>query len=152
MGNSIDGSRGFTTHPKCEFHSLKSKYYLVVIFPLFEKNLALIIFDIVNESAGDTDAVIQSSDGVIFHLHWKYLRMNPRFVRDIAKDSSSNETQETMALDEPSDVLEILFQFIYPRRHPSLEDTDFETLAAVAEAVEKYQVFSAMNLCALRLE
>ena len=78
--------------------------------------------------------------------------MNPGFVRDIAKDSSSNETQETMALDEPSDVLEILFQFIYPRRHPSLEDTDFETLAAVAEAVEKYQVFSAMNLCALRLE
>jgi hypothetical protein len=116
------------------------------------RTLALIVFDIVNESAGNTDAVIQSSDGMIFHLHWKYLRVNPGFVRDIAKGPPSNEKQEMMVFDEPSNVLEILFQFIYPRRHPSLEDTDFETLAAVAEAVEKYQVFSAMNLCVLRLE
>lgn len=78
--------------------------------------------------------------------------MNPGFVCDIPEGSQPNEKQETMVLDEPSDVLEILFQFIYPRRHPSLEDIDFETLAAVAEAVEKYQVFSAMNLCAVRLE
>ena len=123
------------------------------IYPrYFRRTLALIIFDVVNESAGDTDAVIQSSDGVIFHLHWKYLRVSPGFVRDIAKGPPSNEKQEMMALDEPSNILEILFQFIYPRRHPSLEDTDFETLAAVAEAVEKYQVFSAMNFCALHLE
>ena len=75
--------------------------------------------------------------------------MNPGFVRDIANGSKK---KETMNLDEASDVLEILFQFVYPRRHPTLEDTEFETLLAVAEAVEKYQVFSAMNLCAVRLE
>jgi hypothetical protein len=34
--------------------------------------------------------------------------MNPGFVRDIAKGSPSNEKQETIALDEPSDVLEII--------------------------------------------
>ena len=78
--------------------------------------------------------------------------MNPGFVRNIADGSQPNEKKEMMNLDEPSDVLEILFQFVYPRRHPSLEDTDFETLAVVAEAAEKYQVFSAMNVCPLRLE
>jgi len=147
MSDSADGSRNFTIHPNCEFWSLKSRYPRHL-----RGTVALIIFDIVNESAGDTDAVIQSSDGVIFHLHWKYLQGNPGFVRDIAKGSPPNEKQETMALDEPSNVLEILFQFIYPRRHPSLEDTDFETLTAVAEAAEKYELFSAMNVCALRLE
>jgi hypothetical protein len=36
---------------------------------------------------------------------------------------------------------------MYPRNHPDLEDVPFEDLAAVAEAVEKYQVFPAMNIC-----
>ncbi|KIM44435.1 hypothetical protein M413DRAFT_24933 [Hebeloma cylindrosporum] len=139
MSDSADGSRTLTTHPECEYYSLEPQTF------------TLIIFDI-DESAKDTDVIIQSSDGVIFNLHWKYLQLYPGFVRDVDDGSQPNEEKEKMDLDEPSDVLEILFQFVYPKRHPSLEDIDFETLAAVAEAVEKYQVFSAMNLCALRLE
>lgn len=48
-------------------------------------------------------------------------------------------------------MLEILFEFIYPRKHPTLKDLEFETLAAVAEAAEKYEVFSAMSMCDVRM-
>jgi hypothetical protein len=58
---------------------------------------------------------------------------------------------EEVELTETSDVLEILFQFIYPRKHPSLVNIKFSMLAGVAEAAEKYQVFSAMNICEIRM-
>jgi len=41
---------------------------------------------------------------------------------------------------------------VYPRRHPNLENLEFKTLAPLAEAVEKYEVFSAMTICELRLK
>jgi len=48
-------------------------------------------------------------------------------------------------------VLEILFQFVYPRIHPDLRENDFETVTGVAEASEKYHVYAAMNICQLRI-
>jgi len=58
---------------------------------------------------------------------------------------------EITHLTEPSEVLEILFQFIYPRRHPDIEELEFPLLAAVAEAAEKYEVFSGMSECKTRM-
>ena len=58
---------------------------------------------------------------------------------------------EITHLTEPSEVLEILFQFIYPRRHPEIEELEFPLLAAVAEAAEKYEVFSGMSECKTRM-
>jgi len=54
-------------------------------------------------------------------------------------------------LTEPANVLEILFAFLYPKAHPDLRREDFEVLAAVAEAVGKYGVFSAAEICNERL-
>lgn len=55
-------------------------------------------------------------------------------------------------LTEPAKILRVCFDFVYPKRHPDLKDIeDFETLAAIAEAVGKYQIFSAMNTCNTRL-
>jgi hypothetical protein len=48
-------------------------------------------------------------------------------------------------------VLELLFQFIYPSRHPGLSDLKFCTLAMITEAAEKYEVFAAMNICEVRM-
>jgi hypothetical protein len=58
---------------------------------------------------------------------------------------------EPVRLSEPASVLEVLFAFMYPQNHPDLEDVPFEELAAVAEAVEKYQIFPAMNTCKVRM-
>jgi len=54
-------------------------------------------------------------------------------------------------LTEHSETLELLFQFIYPKRHPDLETTPIEILAPLAEAAEKYEVFSALNMCKVRM-
>jgi len=65
------------------------------------------------------------------------------------QDSANGSTaaEKILRFDEPSGILEIVFQFVYPRRQPSLKDLDFQTIAAIADAVEKYKVFAAMNLC-----
>jgi len=38
---------------------------------------------------------------------------------------------------------------MYRQPQPDLKDMDFDILAGVAEAAEKYQVFAAISLCKL---
>lgn len=55
-------------------------------------------------------------------------------------------------LSETAQVLELVFQYMYPMRQPDLKKVDYITLVALSETVEKYQVFSAMEICKLRME
>ncbi|KAF8886682.1 hypothetical protein CPB84DRAFT_1684953, partial [Gymnopilus junonius] len=84
-----------------------------------------------------------SSDGMLFHIHHQNLAISTGAF----PGSEFNTQGEIVELTESSKVLEILFQFIYPKKHPKLKDLDFATLMEVVEVVEKYQVFSAMNTC-----
>jgi hypothetical protein len=98
-------------------------------------------------NASDSDVTIQSADGVFFNLHCKNLEVGTG-----AFPGSEFKTHgERVYLTEPAPILEILFQFLYPKKHPDLKDLKFNILAQVAEAVEKYEVFSAMTLCEIRL-
>jgi len=54
-----------------------------------------------------------------------------------------------VTLTETSTTLELLFQYIYRRPQPNLERLNFKDLSSLAEAAEKYQVFSAMEVCRL---
>jgi hypothetical protein len=54
-------------------------------------------------------------------------------------------------LSETSVTLELLFQFVYPQRLPALVGESFSTIAALADAAEKYEVFSAMVVCEFRM-
>jgi hypothetical protein len=85
---------------------------------------------------------------VYFYLHRKNLETNTG-----AFPPAEIETRgETVLLTEDSRVLELLFQFVYPMHHPSLATTPFETLLALAEAAEKYEVYSAMTVCNIRMQ
>ncbi|KAF8967470.1 hypothetical protein BDZ97DRAFT_522906 [Flammula alnicola] len=95
----------------------------------------------------DADVTFQSSDGVTFNLHRKNLEAHTGAFPGAEFDTRGEITH----LTEEARVLEIVFDFVYPRRHSDLEDKDFDTVAAVAEAVEKYEVFSAMYTCQGRL-
>lgn len=64
----------------------------------------------------------------------------------------TQDDSEPVSLPEDSTILELLFQFIYPDRHPDLESTTFDVLKKLAEAAEKYKVFSAMNVCKIRMK
>ncbi len=48
-------------------------------------------------------------------------------------------------------MLEVVFEYIYPKRYSNFRDKDFGLLIGIADAVEKYQVFAAMPLCAIGL-
>jgi len=43
-------------------------------------------------------------------------------------------------------VLDLLLQYMHRQRQPDLGDVDFQTLAELAEAAEKYEVYSAMTV------
>lgn len=98
-------------------------------------------------SAADADVIFQSCDGVFFHIHRKNLEVNTEGFPPAGFDTQNN----IVALSEHSTTLELLFQFVYPARHPYLASVDFETLAKLAEAAEKYQVYPAMNICRIRM-
>ena len=90
---------------------------------------------------------MQSSDGRVFDLHKALLEAYTGAFPGPDVDSKD----EIVYLTETGDVLELLFAFVYPNRHPDLEDVGFEPLAALAEAVGKYEVYSAVNTCNTRL-
>ncbi|KAE9409708.1 hypothetical protein BT96DRAFT_533123 [Gymnopus androsaceus JB14] len=95
----------------------------------------------------DADVVMLSSDCVQFHLHKKYLE----FASGGFPSANTPTNGEIVDLAESSETLEILFQFIYPRQHPTLERMDFESVLKVAEAAEKYEVYAAQSVCQLKL-
>ncbi|KAJ7184746.1 hypothetical protein C8R46DRAFT_1065048 [Mycena filopes] len=99
-------------------------------------------------NAADADVVFESSDGVLFNVHRVNLQTHTEGFppAEIAVDG------QICPLSEGAATLEVLFQFIYPRRHPTLDDMAFADVAALAEAAEKYQVYSAMNICHLRMK
>lgn len=107
---------------------------------------------LVKATGHDSDAdsmivTIRSADNVLFNIHHKNLEVNTGAFPGKEFDARG----EVVHLTERADVLAILFEFIYPRRHPTLEDENFETVAAVAEAIEKYEVFSGMYTSIVRL-
>jgi hypothetical protein len=65
---------------------------------------------------------------------------------------SSSDGDETVELSEPASVLGPLFQFMYPQPQPDLHTLPFPTLAALAEAAEKYMVYAALTVCRMRME
>ncbi|KDR80797.1 hypothetical protein GALMADRAFT_1107674 [Galerina marginata CBS 339.88] len=94
-----------------------------------------------------SDIKIRSSDGIEFDLHRTLLEAYTGAFPGPELDTGG----EVLQLTETGNVLKILFEFVYPQRHPDLEDKDFDLIAAVAEAVGKYEVYSAINTCNTRM-
>jgi hypothetical protein len=102
--------------------------------------LILVCFD-------DSDITIQSSDGVVFRLHQANLKISMG-----SWEFAEAKRDEVVQLPEKSVILDLLFQFCYPERHPELNDLAFDILAELAEAVEKYKVFSAIDICRIGMK
>ncbi|KAF8650288.1 hypothetical protein AX16_005316 [Volvariella volvacea WC 439] len=99
-------------------------------------------------SFSDADIIIRSVDGVEFHLHKKNLE-----VCCGAFPPSSHPTMgEVVHLTELGSTLETLFQFIYARQQPKWEGLKFSELYNLAEAAEKYEVYTAMRVCNMLMQ
>ncbi|TRM62289.1 hypothetical protein BD626DRAFT_404272 [Schizophyllum amplum] len=102
----------------------------------------------------DSDVTFRSTDGVLFKIHRINLDTHSGAFPppEFASTEFGCSATEVVDLTEDARTLELLFQFIYPWRQPTLLDTPFEALDALAEAAEKYQIFSAMNICRVRMK
>ncbi|KAF9565913.1 hypothetical protein CPC08DRAFT_704343 [Agrocybe pediades] len=99
-------------------------------------------------NTANADVTIRSSDNVLFKLHRANLSVNTGAFPGTEMNTQGEEVQ----LTESAEILELVFQFIYPRRHPTLQNLDFSKLLDVSEAVEKYEVFPALHTCEMRLQ
>ncbi|KAJ3711200.1 hypothetical protein C8R42DRAFT_648338 [Lentinula raphanica] len=101
-------------------------------------------------NAADADIVILSSDNVQFRLHRKRLELSSGLF-PLAAELPETSSKEVVRLTESGKTLDLLFQFMYPQRYPSLSGLKVDQLLALAEAAEKYEVFALMNICELHL-
>jgi hypothetical protein len=89
---------------------------------------------------------VYSGDGVLFRVFSKDLE-----TYTDGFPPKSVLSQGAVHLLESSQVLEFLFQFARRQRQPDITHVAFEIFAELAEAVEKYEVFPAIELCKARM-
>ncbi|KAL1750511.1 hypothetical protein FB107DRAFT_223786 [Schizophyllum commune] len=90
------------------------------------------------------ELTFKTSDGASFSVEQRNLWGTTDFV---FKESSPG----IIEVEEGADTLKILLEFVQPRRTPLLDDVSFDNLRAVAEAAEKYHIFSAMAIAHIRM-
>lgn len=108
----------------------------------------------VSECHLTVDIILQTSDGKAISTHkanlGQFSNGFPPYTPPGAPDALMDEGQglvERVTLEETADVLRLLLQFMHHTHLPELEDQPFTLVASMAEAAEKYQVYSAVALC-----
>ncbi|KAK7028159.1 hypothetical protein VNI00_014974 [Paramarasmius palmivorus] len=97
-----------------------------------------------------TDIVFRSSDGRRFGAHSRNIEIYSDGFP--IRGSVTTEKREDVVLSESSDVVHLLLQFMHNRPQPDLRSTPFELLSKLAEAAQKYCVYSAIGICKLLME
>lgn len=92
----------------------------------------------------------ESSDGVLFKIHRKNLDTHSEGFS--SPEGISISPDAVVVLSETAEVLELLFQYMYPQRQPKISMVDFEILSDLAEAAEKYQVYSALDILGVHMK
>jgi len=93
----------------------------------------------------NADLTIRSSDGVLFKVFSKNLStFSTAFPSPEHIPPGRNEV---IQLSESAAVLDLLFQFMRPQCQPDLHAISFKVGGALADAVQKYNVFPAGGVC-----
>ncbi|KAF9457805.1 hypothetical protein BDZ94DRAFT_1118483, partial [Collybia nuda] len=95
----------------------------------------------------DADVSYQSSDHVRFLVHKDNLSVTAVGF----PTKMENQPDTPILLPETGEVLDCIFRFCYPERHPDLSTLDFEIFSQIADTAEKYKVFAAMNVCNIQM-
>jgi len=93
--------------------------------------------------SADAEITYKSADGVLFRIH----KINLEACTEGLSPPEGSTFEEIVELTEDARTLELLFQFIYPTAGIDLSSIDFHALESLAEAAEKYQVYTAMSIC-----
>ncbi|TRM57753.1 hypothetical protein BD626DRAFT_513945 [Schizophyllum amplum] len=90
-----------------------------------------------------------SLDNMMFHIERAKLERAADFAPPAGVHSSPTEP---VRLQELSPVLELLFRFVYCEIYIDLDPEPFDVVAQLAEAAEKYMVYSAIAVCRLYMK
>lgn len=97
----------------------------------------------------DADITFRSCDNVIFKVHSVILKFaSDVFSGMVSMPSSANSVNDIILLSESSQILEVLFDSIYPRRRTllRLEEFQFPFIFKLIDAAEKYDIFDIIGL------
>ncbi|KIL60526.1 hypothetical protein M378DRAFT_130560 [Amanita muscaria Koide BX008] len=95
-------------------------------------------------NAPDAEVTFQSCDGLCYRIHRKNLECA---AAAFPAAEFASKKEDIVPMLEHSEVLDLLFVFMYPERQPNLRKVSFRVLADLAEAAEKFQVYSAVHTC-----
>lgn len=86
-----------------------------------------------------------------FCVHSQNLESAAGAFPGVSATAKTSRPRNVVHLAEDADVLEILFEFAYPWRHPRIENFGAYKVARIAEAAEKYDFYSAAPMCQILL-
>jgi len=95
-----------------------------------------------------TDLVLVSSDGHRFGTHTKNLG---EFTGSFPSHIAPANGEEVQMPDLDSKALPLFLRYVHHHRQPDLSHVPFTTLRELAEAVEKYEVYSATEICKVQM-
>jgi len=95
-----------------------------------------------------TDLVLVSSDGHRFGTHMKNLG---EFTGSFPLHITPANGEEVQIPDLDSRALPLFLRYVHHHRQPDLSNVPFKTLGQLAEAVEKYDVYSATEICKVQM-
>ncbi|KAF9524872.1 hypothetical protein CPB83DRAFT_945509 [Crepidotus variabilis] len=101
----------------------------------------------VKDCVATIDVILKSSNGKLIGSHQAGLNQYSD-----AFPAVGFEVTEPVELSETADVLQLMLYFMHHVRQPELKNLDFKVLAGLAEAAEKYSIFTAMDLCKIHME
>ncbi|TRM56179.1 hypothetical protein BD626DRAFT_441304 [Schizophyllum amplum] len=94
------------------------------------------------------DIVLQSRDGIFIGAHTHNLEM---YGEAFPEASAVTVPDAPVLFTEDGEVLKLLMRFMHLTPQPSLNNLDFKFLADFADAVQKYGVHSAAQVCHLKM-
>jgi len=98
----------------------------------------------------ETNVTLQSSDGKLYGAHSKNLELYSDAFPAVG--STTSPVGDVVTMTESSTVVDLLLQYMHHRRQPDSLEISLDVLEELAEAVEKYGIFSAMEVCKLRMK
>ncbi|KAJ6477009.1 hypothetical protein C8R45DRAFT_368864 [Mycena sanguinolenta] len=102
--------------------------------------------------APDADLTVSSCDGVLFKVHRKHLEVHSDVFANAANATRPENGNEIVHLPESADVLDVLFQYMYRQPQPDLRLVKFPVFIGLAEAAEKYVVYSALPAIMIQIQ
>ena len=105
-------------------------------------------FQVIPNCPLSADMVLVSSDGHRFGTHCKNLG---EFTGGFPVDIAPANGEDVPMRDLKSDALSLFLQYIHHHRQPDLSRISFECLSQLSEAVEKYDVYSATEICKVQM-